>query len=819
MIKLFFKEVSSFFQTLTGMMVVSVFLAIIGLFLWVLPGNYNIAGSTYANLDGLFQLAPYVFLFLIPAITMRFFAEEKRSGTMELLFTKPLTDLQIIFAKYFAGLAVVVLSLTPTLVSYITVWWYALPPGIDSGGTWGSYIGLFFLGSGFVAIGLFASSLTDNMVVSFILGLFLSGLAFIGFEMAYGLDAFGAYGLFVRNLGIQAHYESMSRGVIDSRDILYFVSLIAIFLLLTKIRLESRKWLGPFSLKDLVATEGTRGRHLMVFLACLLIISGINFAGSYRFARLDLTSEKRYTLTPATRQMLAELDDVVFFRVYLEGNLPAGFRKLRNECREMLDEFSAYTDKVRYEFVNPLSPDHRERGGRYIERLIEKGLQPTQVQVRADESTSMQVIIPGAIVSYRDAEVPLQLLRDQVGLPAEEVLNNSAQALEYNLASSIRKLTGGLKEKVGFLEGNGEFEARYVADITMALSEFYQVERIRLNGSYSSVEEFSTLVVAQPQVPFPEEDKYILDQFVMNGGGVLWLIDPMAADMDSLQPPRYESIGITRPLHLDDMFFRYGFRLNADLIQDLQAAPLAVTTGEMAGRPQISLLPWYFFPLVAPASNHPVVNNLNLVRTEFVSSIDTVESPMIAKTFLLQTSPYSRSIPSPVRIGLDILQDPPDEGLFRGPPKSVALLLEGRFESVFRHRLQPGARMPEGYVQRDESLPTAMIVVSDGDIIRNQFGGGGQVLPLGYDRFSGETFGNRDFILNAVDYLTDDSGLIDARAREMRLRLMDRTRFQRDKTLVQIANMVLPLVLILLPGLAHLFWRKKKYASTGKNKK
>ncbi len=814
MIRLYFKEITAFLNTLTGMIVVAVFLSIIGSFLWVFPGQYNIPDSPYANLNGLFQLAPYVYLFLIPAITMRFFADEKRSGTLEMLLTKPLTDTQIILAKYFAGITLVVFSLLPTLVYFYTVWWYALPPGVDTGGTWGSFIGLFLLGAAFVGIGLFASSLTGNQVIAFILAMFMSGFVFIGFEMAYEMEQMGRLGWLVRHMGIQSHYTSISRGVIDTRDLIYFFSLTGFFLLMTKIRLESRKWLGKFSLRGLYGK--TRSRHLTAFLAGLVVVAGLNLAGSYRFMRIDLTSEKRFTLSPATRQMLTELDDLVLFRVYLDGNLPAGFRKLRNECREMLDEFRAYSDMVQYEFVNPLQAGSGEGGRRYVEALIEKGLQPTQVQVRADDATSRQLIFPGAMVSYRDQEIPLHLLKDQIGLHAEEVLNNSAQALEYSLASTVRKLTAGRDQKVGFLEGQGEFGARYVADISSALGEFYQVERIRLDGNKEAWGGIGTLVVAQPRQPFTEQGKYLLDQFVMNGGRILWLVDPVYAEMDSLQPPDYETIGMGWSLNLDDMFFRYGVRLNPDLVMDLQAAPLAVTTGEMAGRPQINLLPWYFFPLVAPASNHPIVRNINLVRTEFVSSMDTIESPGIAKTMLLETSPYSRTMPGPVRIGLDILQEPPDERLFSGPPRTVAVLLEGRFESLFRNRVPPEVDLPSGFARLDEGLPSAMIVVSDGDIIRNQFGSGGQVLPLGYDRFSGETFGNRDFILNAVNYLADDSGLIAARSREVRLRLLDKTLIQRDRSVVQLVNMALPLILVALTGFLRMIWRRKKYALKNK---
>ncbi len=811
MSRLFLKEIGAFFNNLTGIVVVATFLIILSLFLWVFPGAYNIGDSSYASLDGLFELAPYVFLFLIPAITMRLFADEKKAGTMELMLTKPLTDLQIVLAKYFAGLTLLLVSLLPTLVFFYTVWWYALPPGMDTGGTWGSYIGLLFLGSSFVAIGMFASSLTDNQIISFILALFLCGFAFIGFELASGLGLFGQWDLLVRNLGIQTHYTSMSRGVIDTRDLLYFFGFSALFVLLTKIRLESRHWLGDFSFRGLAGKQGTRSRHFYELFAGILLIAGLNVAGSYHFARLDLTSERRHTLTPATKHMLSELDDIVFFRVYLEGNLPAGFRRLRSQCREMLEEFQAYSDMVQVEFVNPLQPG--DQGRQYVETLIGKGLQPTQVQVRGDDATSQQLIFPAALVAYKDKEVPVQLLHDQMGLPAEEVLNNSAQAMEYHLATAIRRLTEGPREKLGFIASHGTFESRYVADITQALSEFYTVDRVLLEGGFEAIENHRTLVIARPNEAFSEGDKYILDQFLMRGGSLLWLVDPVYADMDSLQAPSFEAVALPRDLNIDDMFFKYGVRLNADLVQDLQAAPLAVTTGEMAGRPQINLLPWYFFPLASPAVSHPVVNNLNLLRTEFVSSLDTIASPGIEKTILLETSPYSRTLPSPVLISLDILQDPPDERLYAGPPKPIGALLEGRFQSVFTNRILPEVGLPPGFIHRDESAPTAMIVVSDGDIIRNQFGSGGQALPLGYDRFSGETFGNKDFVLNAINYLSDDSGFMEARARVVRLRLLDRTRVVNDLKVIRLVNVLLPLLLVIVAGLARMFWRKNKYTA------
>lgn len=553
-----------------------------------------------------------------------------------------------------------------------------------------------------------------------------------------------------------------------------------------------------------------RRQNIMQLLTGLAIIIALNAIGSVKFARFDLTSEKRYTLTQGTRSMLRQLDDIVYFRVYLEGNFPAGFKRLRNQTREMLDEFRAYSDRVQYEFINPLQAPERDD---LLDMLVQKGLQPTQLQVRADDATSQQMIFPGALVSYRGQEVPLQLLQDQIGKPAEDVLNNSAQALEYNMASVIRQLTVTQKERVGFVEGHGEYENRYIADIGASLSDFYEVDRVHIDNNLEEILAYKTLIVAKPEQPFSEEEKFIIDQFVMQGGSMLWLIDPVFASMDSLLPPDFTSLGMPQQLNLDDMLFRYGVRLNANLLMDLRAAPIPVTTGMIGDRPQISLLPWYFFPLLEAAGDHKIVKNLNLLRSEFVSSIDTVTAAGVEKTVLLRTSPYTRVVATPAEIALRILQQQPDERLYTAGPQNTGVLLEGSFESVFRNRLAPNVTLPDGYQRRDQSLHTAMIVVADGDLVRNQFNQYGQPLPLGYDRFSGETFANRDFIMNAVNYLADDSGILEARAKDVRLRMLDRTRINRSRTAIQFINVLLPLLLVVIFGTLRFIWRKRRYSA------
>lgn len=563
--------------------------------------------------------------------------------------------------------------------------------------------------------------------------------------------------------------------------------------------------------KEKLPKLNVRAANIRTLVLSVLIIIALNMIGSRYFVRLDLTSEKRFTLTPATRLLLSELDDYVHFQVYLEGDFPAGFKRLRNQTREMLDEFRAWSDFVTYEFINPTIAGDWERTEENYTMLVEQGLQPTQLQVTTEDASSQQIIFPGAIGRYQGREVSVSLLQEQMGMSSENVINNSSQALEFNLASAVHKLTVEQKPRVAFLEGNGELDLRYVADITFSLEDFYEVDRITINGNPEALAGVSTLVVAQPLAEFAEQDKFVIDQFVMHGGSVLWLLDPVYASMDSLQTSP-ETLGMAWPLNLDDMLFRYGVRLNTDLIMDMQSAPIPITTGYMGDRPQISMIPWFYFPLVTPATNHPMVRNLNALRTEFVSSIDTVAAEGIEKTFLLQSSPYTRVLQTPARISFDIMENRTDESLYRDGSRPVAVLLEGEFSSLYTNRRSPVASLPAGFSRRDKGESTAMIVVSDGDIIRNQFDNRGQPLPLGYDRFIDETFGNADFILNAINYLNDDRGIMESRAREVRLRMLDKSRVSQHKLSIQLVNVALPVIVLLVFGFIRFYVRKRKYS-------
>jgi ABC-2 type transport system permease protein len=568
-----------------------------------------------------------------------------------------------------------------------------------------------------------------------------------------------------------------------------------------------------------------RSNIIQLFLGIVILLL-VNIIAGFLFTRFDLTAEKRYSLAPATKKMLKGLRDEVLFKVYLEGDLPPGFRRLANETKEMLDEFRAYSTNVQYEFVDPsANPNPKERDDGY-KLLSERGLQPTVLSVNKKGQASQLIIFPGAIVTYRTRDVPVQLVMSQLGQDADKALNNSVQSLEYNLASAIQKLAGPVKPQIAFIEGQGELSLSETQEAQNALSEFYTVERVTINHKINSiairlegkssdmlVNKYKAIIIAKPTKPFDEKDKFLIDQFIMRGGKVLWLIDPVFASMDSLQ--KYSStMGLVNNINLEDMLFNYGVRLNTNLVMDKIAMPIPIKTGQIGDQPQFEFFPWYYFPVLTPATPHPVVNGLNAIKTEFISSLDTVMAEGVKKTILLATSPYSRTVNAPVYIDLEIMKKPAEENQYNKGPQPVAVLLEGNFVSSFLFRIPPELAGNKDLQFLPKShKPTKMIVVGDGDIIKNQFHlTQGYSLPLGYDQYTRQTFGNKDFLLNAMNYLCDDSGLIAVRSRELTLRMLDTTKVESQRMFWQFVNVLLPLILILIFSFIKLNMRARRYS-------
>ncbi|NOU45681.1 MAG: gliding motility-associated ABC transporter substrate-binding protein GldG [Bacteroidales bacterium] len=574
-------------------------------------------------------------------------------------------------------------------------------------------------------------------------------------------------------------------------------------------------------------SRSQRNTSLVQFMIVLVIVLVSNIIGGFVFTRFDLTSEKRFTLSPATKDILRNLDDYVTFRVYLEGEFPAGFKNLRRETKEMLNEFRAYSKYINYEFINPSESTNKSERDEMFKILVDRGLTPTDLQVRTNEGTQQKVIFPGALVMYRDKELSVDLLENQINTPPEMALNNSVQNLEFKLADVIKKLSQFKKPSVAFIEGHGELNENELFDITKTLEKNYRVERISINGQVGVLTKrsdpdaqgnikvltnFDAIVIAKPSKLFDEKDKFIIDQYIMYGGKVLWLIDPVIASMDSLQLNE-STVGISRDLNLDDQLFTYGVRLNKALVLDLNAAAIPLRTGQSGGQAQIEFFKWHYFPLLTEASQHPVSRNINSIKSEFVSPVDTIAVRGIRKTALLQTSGYSRITPTPALITLAMLREKTDSRLYTKTGQKVAWLLEGSFESLYKDRINPQIAESKEVAFKQNGLPAAMIVVADGDIIRNQFHiPQGYPLPLGFDQYTRQTFGNKDFILNAINYLTDGSGLISIRSRELKIRLLDGKKVADNRVFWQIINTAIPVITVILFGIILAWFRKKRYS-------
>ncbi len=555
-------------------------------------------------------------------------------------------------------------------------------------------------------------------------------------------------------------------------------------------------------------------RDLTALLLAITVVILLNVVNSFVFHRFDLTSEKRYTLAPATKALLAKLDEVVYVKVYLDGDFPAGFKRLRNETREMLDEFRTYShDNIEYEFINPSENPDKKQQNELFKQLYDKGLQPFNVEDKTDEGSTQQVIWPGAIVSYHGREAPWKLLKTSMGYSAEGQLNNSVQALEYEFASCIHSLTTETHNEVGFIEGQGELDTLAVDDIKNALGEFYTLKRVKINGQLNALKDLTTIVIAKPDTAFSEQDKFVIDQFVMKGGKILWCVDPLETRVDSLFTGR--TYGVAYDLKLDDMLFKYGVRLNQNMILDLQSSALPVNTAFHGQTPRVELRPWVYVPVILPTINHPIVKNLDVIKFDYVSSIDLVDAgPGVKKTVLLATSKNSKLLNAPVRVDMARMRMQEDESKFRAGPQPVAVLLEGQFESLYKNRLPPSISGSKDIGFTDHSVTTKMIVISDGDILRNDIqGSSGKPYPLGYDKYTKQQFGNKNFILNCINYLCDDSGLISVRSRELTLRLLDNKKVKDDKLKWQLINTLIPLGLVLLYGFIHFIRRRRKYAN------
>ena len=566
--------------------------------------------------------------------------------------------------------------------------------------------------------------------------------------------------------------------------------------------------------------EGTDIKSIRnrTWLQFIVIVTGIILTAyiiSFGRVRIDLTEDKRYSLSDPTRTILDGIENDIYVQVFLDGEMPIPLKRLKRSVSEMLDEFRiASGRKIDYEFINPAgSKDAQQRELQY-QTLYNKGLNPVNIRAGDEEGGSSQkIVFPGMIVNYNGIEVPVNFLKNNSSLSYEQNILHSIESLEYEMIQTIATLSSDTVYKIAFIEGHDEIPEVEVADITIGLAKFFTIDRGVLGGQPGILNDYAAVIIAGPEKEFNESDKFVIDQYIMNGGKVVWLVEEVEVNSDSLIYG--ETAALYRPLNIEDQLFRYGARVNPVLIQDLECMIIRLTLMVGGTRQQVVPAPWLYYPLLTPASDHPITRNLNKVKGEFTNYIDTVGlDSRINKQILLATSAYTRTLTPPLMISLKEAEQIPDENNFTRSGLPVAILLEGVFPSAFRNRMTDHFLSDKSFSVKTGSVETKMIIIADGDIIRNEvrrMGTSETPLTLGQDKYTGEMFGNRDFLINCMNYLVDDNGIMELRSREMKLRLLDSARIKKEKIKWQLLNVAGPVLIVVLAGIFYGLIRRKIY--------
>lgn len=558
--------------------------------------------------------------------------------------------------------------------------------------------------------------------------------------------------------------------------------------------------------------KSTKIQNLKAFLGVIVVLLLLNGIGSFFYQRFDLTQDKRYTLSKTTLEILDNVDQEIVVDVFLEGNFPYEFRRLQTETRQLLEEYQERNNNIKFQFINPLSNGASEVEN--MQMMLEYGLKPISISVNDKGKQSQEVVFPWAIASKGERAAKIQLLKNMMGANTEEKVISSVQHLEFAITEAIHTLSTEKTKKIAILKGNGELDEIYIADFLTSVRDNYHIAPYTLEFVDEDAEEtleglleFDLAVVAKPTLPFSEKQVLVLDQFVMNGGKMLWLIDQVQADFDSLQQTGSMPI-FSKDQSLGELFFKYGVRINPVLVKDEVATPIKLAIGKQGSETQYQDFLWKFAPFVYPDSKHPIVKNTDGIRFDFASPIDTLKNA-IGKTVLLKTSPYSSLYGTPGELSLDILNEVVDvDNLKEHDGYNLAVLLEGEFESVFNNRVLPFKA--KGYLK--ESAPNKMIVISDGDLIRNQLDQNYKPLEMGYDKWTNTLYGNKEFIMNSVQYLLEDNGLLSLRTKEVYFPLLDKQKVFESYGFIQIITIVIPVVLLVLFGGFFTYLRKRKFA-------
>jgi len=552
------------------------------------------------------------------------------------------------------------------------------------------------------------------------------------------------------------------------------------------------------------------GKFLVSMLKAFIAILLLNLLAGFIYTRFDLTEDRRYTLSEPAVEVAQKFDGPVIVDILLDGNIPAEFSKLKSETVQLMESFVAKNKNISYNLIDPLEDETKAQ--ETIAQLQSLGLQPANVTVEENGKVSNELVFPWAMVNYNDQTVKVPLLKNKLGSNSEERINNSVQQLEYAFADAFTKLSISEKKSIAVIKGNGELDDIFIADYLTSIRDYYNIGAFTLDSVASNpqkvldqLNDFDLALIAKPTQAFTDAEKYVMDQFIVQGGKSLWLVDQVAMEMDSIYAGGGSAIALPRELNLKDLFFSYGVRINPVLVNDLYFTQIVLATGE-GNDSQYNPLPWYYNPMVFSRNDHPINTNMEAVRYQFTSPIEVLENDY-TKTVLLRSSPLSKTDGIPREISLDILNQQPDQSTYTNGNQPLAVLIEGDFSSMYKNRIKPldlnGAS--------ENGPANKMIVISDGDVIKNQLRNG-RPLELGYDKWTSSFYGNKEFLVNCTNYLLDNTGLINIRNKRVSIPLLDVKKITDQRTKWQLINIGLPVVLTLAFGLFFSYYRKQKFS-------
>jgi len=806
------KEWAHYFGSLSGYLIISFYLLVNGLLLFVLP-NFNVLDFGYTSLQVYFDFAPWILILLIPAITMRSFSEEYKQGTYEILKSLPISTRSILIGKYIGVVSITILAILPTFFYAFVLNYLSAIGGIDWGATIGAYIGLVALAAVYVAVGVFMSTATKHTMIALLGSVIICIFLYKGFDWIADLQFFqNGYDFYIRQLGLSAHYQSLNKGAIGLADIVYFSTIILLF--------------------GLGAIEQLSGKFKSswVILVMLLLVYL-----SYLYPlQMDLTKDQRYTISDQSTRLIQGVKQPVKIHLFLGGELPAHYKILEFATIQLLDQLEQLNPTwISWEQTAPgelfkdsalmLFYDSLQKQGLPIDRFQNTG---TITDKKLD-----QLLVPGLLIkvegqkpiaidlrSSKQFFKPYNIVKELPELDIEASFNAAEALLEYKIVQAIYLLNRTERPYIAYLKGNGEPLDFTVNDLGQSIKNQYNLGVFDLKDGFPDARKINTLLIVKPTMRFTELDQLKIDQFIVSGGNVIWALDPLFAEYDSLRNTAGAYLAFDRGLGLEAQLFKYGVRVNPNLVQDLNCAKLPMVVGvDAAGAPTIQRVPWPYYPFAQAGSEHPMVQNIDRVLTAFPASIDTVRAVGITKTILLTTDTTSRIINSPTMIQLNSGQQEGELASFTKQHIPIAVLLEGRFKSAFAGRLtqslMDSVRTATGKAfVTTGNIASKQIVLSDADLITNFVDAQKGPLPMGMIPYEGVQFANPVFFQNMIAYLNEPVSLLEARKKNLVLRRLDPGKVADNRLWIQVILLLGPLFLLGLAYWVAYSYRQSRFA-------